>query len=419
MNELIEPLDTISATVKIPGSKSIANRALITAALANGTTKIENFPLAEDCIIMLEALKKFGVNINLHNDTLKITGNPDFLRAPEEEIYTANAGTVMRFLTSFSTLANGMTILTGDKRMLERPIGALAEALNNLGADVNTADGFPPVKIRGKKFKGGHTIINTNFSSQFLSSILLSAPYAENSVNISVKNSIPSRPYVDMTLDVMNNFGVRVHSDSSSFYVDNKVFYKPIEYIIEGDYSSASYFILAAMITRGEIKLLNIKENSKQADAKILDIAKEMNCVVGKIENGIWVNAKNVKIKAMEIDANNFPDLVPTLAILALFADGKSKIYNVAHLRYKETDRLEAISNELRKLGVDVVEFPDGIIISPQKSYNGVEIETYNDHRLAMSFAIAGLRISGIRIKNPECVKKSFPEFWKEFKKLY
>lgn len=419
MNELIEPLDTISATVKIPGSKSIANRALITAALANGTTKIENFPLAEDCIIMLEALKKFGVNINLHNDTLKITGNPDFLRAPEEEIYTANAGTVMRFLTSFSTLANGMTILTGDKRMLERPIGALAEALNNLGADVNTADGFPPVKIRGKKFKGGHTIINTNFSSQFLSSILLSAPYAENSVNISVKNSIPSRPYVDMTLDVMNNFGVRVHSDSSGFYVDNKVFYKPIEYIIEGDYSSASYFILAAMITRGEIKLLNIKENSKQADAKILDIAKEMNCVVEKIENGIWVNAKNVKIKAMEIDANNFPDLVPTLAILALFADGKSKIYNVAHLRYKETDRLEAISNELRKLGVDVVEFPDGIIISPQKSYNGVEIETYNDHRLAMSFAIAGLRISGIRIKNPECVKKSFPEFWKEFKKLY
>ncbi len=419
MDKLIKPLEKISTVISIPGSKSIANRALIAAALANGVSVIKNFPTAEDCKIMIEALRSFGVKVTQNDDTLNIFGNSYSLKAPDHEIFTGNAGTVMRFLASFATLADGITILTGDRRMLERPIFDLTNALSNLGADVETTNGYPPVKIKGRKFKGGTTGIDSSLSSQFLSSILLSSPYAENPVSIFINKDISSRTYIDLTIDVMNAFGVKVDFEKSFFFVDNKLKYKPTEYIIEGDYSSAAYFILAAMILNGEIRLINLKANSKQADSKFLQIAKRMNCKIEEIENGIWVNAKDTKIEALKIDANEFPDLVPVLSILALFADGESKIYNVEHIRYKETDRLKAISNELRKLGAKVIELSDGIVIEPSNSYHGAEVETYNDHRIAMSFAIAGLRIKGIKIKNSECVKKSFPEFWVKFEKLY
>lgn len=420
MIKKIEVLEKLSSVVSIPGSKSIANRALIIAALADGVSILKNFPSAEDCEIMIEALKSYGVEIHRDKENVRVHGNLKNLRAPEKHINTGNAGTVMRFLSGFSALAEGTTVLTGNNRMLERPIAGLAQALKNLGVDISTNNGFPPVRVRGRKFKGGKTAVDAKESSQYISAILLSAPCAEQSVEIFAKNTIPSISYIDLTLEVMRFFGIDVKTgDNYSYFVNSGQHYKPAIYIIEGDYSSASYFILAALIMKGKILLSNLNPESKQPDRKFLEIIKNMGCKIIFNQQGVLIDARGAELNPLDVDANDFPDLVPALAVLALFLDGVSKIRNVKHLRYKETDRLNAISTELTKLGAGVNELEDGLVISPSRIYKGTEIETYSDHRIAMSFAVAGLKIGGLGIKNPDCVNKSFPEFWYEFEKLY
>lgn len=417
MEKNIKIADRIDAEVNVPGSKSIANRALIAAALADGDSVLDNFPSSDDCMLMLEALKRFGVVIDKFGDRVAIKGTSGKISAPDGEIYTDNAGTVMRFLTSFATLAEGTTRLVGNERMNKRPIQGLALALKQLGAEIETCSGYPPVTVRGPKLVGGTANIDSTVSSQFISSILLSAPYAESDVRLTFKNSIPSQDYIKLTIDLMREFGVIVNQSTDSYQVfRNK--YIPSEFKIEGDYSSASYFFAAALITKGKILIRNINSYSKQPDSIFLNILKNMGCEILFQEESVFLDAGKSKIKSFSIDANFFPDLVPALAIVALFADGKSRIFNVAHLRYKETDRLKALATELGKLGAMVNEVHDGIEIYPANVYNGAVIETYNDHRMAMSFAIAGLKIEGVKIKNPECVKKSFPDFWNEFEKL-
>lgn len=407
----------INAVIEAPPSKSYTNRALIIAALAKGKSIIKNPLLSDDTSYMISALKQFGVKIKRKNKELVVHGTSEKLTQPKNQIYAGNAGTTMRFLAALSSLVDGQTIITGDKRMQQRPIKDLLDALQQLGIRNESDNGFPPVRIYGGTFNGGSISLNGSVSSQFLSSILMCSPYAKKDVAINIIGDLTSKPYVDITLDIMKNFGVAVKNiNYKKFIIKNNQRYKSRVYKIEGDASSASYFFAAAAITKGTIKVKNINPNSKQGDIKFAGLLKKMGCGVKKGVN--FIQVKGHSLKSIEVDMNDMPDVVPTLAVTSLFADSTTKISNVANLRVKETDRLRALAIELRKLGADAKETEDGLIIKRRRLHKAV-IETYNDHRMAMSFAIAGLAVSGVRIKNPACVNKSFPEFWKKFNELY
>ncbi|MDP2208970.1 MAG: 3-phosphoshikimate 1-carboxyvinyltransferase [Bacteroidota bacterium] len=416
-------VENINAVVRVPTSKSITNRALIAAALANGVSEVVDFSTADDCRLMIEALRKFGVSIEEIGNKLIVTGTGGKIKASDSDIFVGNAGTTMRFLAGLAALADGSTIIYGDERMNLRPIGDLTTALEQLGIRIETNNGYPPVKIVGGELKGGTVHIDASKSSQFVSSILLIAPYAIQDVDLVLgdraRSTMPfgrvaSKPYLDITRVVMQSFGADVQEKTNGYYISSTKRYQPATYIIEGDYSSASYFFAAAAVTGGKVTVQNLNPHSKQGDAGFLEVLQKMGCKIIKDVSGITV-VGCPELSGITIDMNEMPDMVPTLAVMALFANGKTKIENVAHLRYKESDRLYSLATEIRKLGVEVTEFDDGLEIVPKGKYIGVVIETYNDHRIAMSFAIAGLKIPGIKIINPGCVKKSFPDFWDEF----
>lgn len=411
----IKSVHKVDAAIKIPPSKSLTNRGIIIASLANGASKLINCSSADDCVLMLNAVKKFGVEFEKYETDLLINGTSGKLKTPDSGIYVGNAGTVMRFVCGFASLANGITILAGDENMARRPIGELAHSLQQLGIKIETNNGFPPVKISGGKLSGGKVKLNASISSQFVSSLLMISPYAESDVELEISETVPSKPYINITLDMMRHFGIDVAEQNNSFFISSNKTYKAETYSIEGDASSSSYFLAAAAITSGKIVVQNLKLNSKQGDIKFLKILEEMGCSIAALDNGVEIVSGG--LKGITIDMNDVPDLVPTLSIVALFAEGKTRIENVKHLRFKESDRLSALAAELRKLGARVQEFDDGLEITPGK-YSGGSINTYNDHRIAMSFAIAGLRIPGVQIENPSCVVKSFPDFWSEFEKL-
>lgn len=420
-------IERVNAVVRVPTSKSITNRALIAAALANGVSEIMNFSTADDCRLMIEALRKFGVHIEEIGNKLIVTGTGGKIKTPDSDVFVGNAGTTMRFLAGFAALADGSTIIYGDERMSSRPIGDLASALAQLGIRIETNNGYPPVKIYGGKLKGGTIHIDASKSSQFVSSILLIAPYSKTDIDIVLSDRtrsdktfgrVASKPYLDITTEVMESFGADVQEKANGYYINSTKRYQPATYIIEGDYSSASYLFAAAAITGGKVTVQNLNPQSKQGDARFLEVLQKMGCKVIKDVSGITV-VGCPELSALTIDMNEMPDMVPTLAVTALFAKGKTKIENVAHLRYKESDRLYALATELRKLGAEITELDDGLEIVPNEKYIGAEIETYNDHRIAMSFAVAGLKIPNIKIQNPGCVKKSFPGFWEEFSQIF
>ena len=407
----------INAVIEAPPSKSYTQRALIVASLANGKSVLKNPLFSEDTYYMIDALRQFGVKILKNNNNLIVYGTKNGFKQSKYKIYVGNAGTTMRFITTFAALCNGTTTITGDIRMQQRPIQDLLIALQQLGIKSISNKGFPPVKIYGGTLNGGNIKLNGNISSQYLSSILMCAPYAKKNITLKITGNLTSKPYVDITLDVMNKFGINVKNlNYSAFIIKNNKKYEAKNYIIEGDASSASYFFAAAAITKGRVMAKNINPNTKQGDIKFVDILKKMGCNVRKGKN--FVEVKGARLKSVDVDMNNIPDVVPTLAVTALFAESKSYLRNIANLRFKETDRLRALSTELKKIGGDVEEVQDGLKIKRRRLRKAI-IETYNDHRMAMSFAVAGLAISGIRIKNPNCVNKSFPDFWKKFKKLY
>ncbi|MDI6802607.1 MAG: 3-phosphoshikimate 1-carboxyvinyltransferase [Bacteroidota bacterium] len=418
-------IERVNAVVNVPTSKSITNRALIAAALANGISEIMNFSTADDCRLMIDALRKLGVGIEEIGNKLIVTGTGGKIKAPDSDLFVGNAGTTMRFLAGFAALADGSTIIYGDERMNLRPIGDLTTALEQLGIRTETNNGYPPVKIYGGKLMGGTVRIDASKSSQFVSSILLIAPYAASNVDLLLSGQIASKPYLDITYEVMQSFGADVQEKTNGYYINSTKRYQPTTYIIEGDYSSASYFFAAAAVTGGKVTVQNLNSQSKQGDAGFLEVLQKMGCKVIKDVHPDYFGVEGItvvgssELSGLTIDMNDMPDMVPTLAVIALFAKGKTNIENVAHLRHKESDRLFAMATELRKLGAEVTEFDGGLEIVPKEKYIGAEINTYNDHRIAMSFAVAGLKIPNIRIKNPGCVKKSFPIFWYEFEKLY
>lgn len=406
--------------MEAPPSKSYTNRALVIAALADGESRIVNPLFSDDTQYMGLALRQFGISVNQEEKAFRIRGRGGKMLAPKDEIYVGNAGTTMRFLTSFAALATGETRLTGDTRMQERPIGDLLSCLRPMGvrADSINNNDCPPVSIHGGSVAGGVVKLAGDKSSQYLTSLLLCSPYFKKHTTLSIRGELTSKSYADITLDIMNAFGVTVENDAyQRFWIQTGQRYQPRTYTIEGDASSASYFFAAAAVTGGEVGVTGLNPDSAQGDIKFVDILEQMGCRVEK--SGDLIVVKGNPLKGISINMNNMPDTAQTLAVTALFAKGETTITGIGNLRIKETDRIAALARELTRLGAKVTTGDDSIKIEPGSAYASSEVETYNDHRMAMSFALAGLRIPGIKIKNPECVDKSFPDYFKRFENLY
>ena len=414
----IKPTEKISATVAIPSSKSYTNRALLIAALAEGESCIESPLFSDDTKYMSAALNQFGVPVEKRDDAFLVSGRGGKMLAPEKEIFVGNAGTTMRFLTTFSALAEGVSHLTGDERMQERPIVDLLNCLNEMQVQARSINDnkCPPLEIHGGSVPGGRVHLAGDKSSQYLTSVLLSAPYFKNDTHIEIQGELTSKSYADITLDIMRSFEVHVINESyQSFQVKAGHTYRSRTYKVEGDWSSASYFLASAAVTGGEIHLAQLNPESVQGDAGFLEVLSKMGCEVTKSANKI--SLKGNPLKGITINMNSMPDVVQTLAVVALFAEGPTKISGIANLRIKETDRISALETELTRLGAQVETSDDTLVIHPG-NYKGCAIETYNDHRMAMSFAVAGLRIPGVQILNPSCVDKSFPDFFDRFKAM-
>ena len=414
----ITPLKDINATIEVPGSKSITQRALIAAALADGESTLVGPLASEDTAYTAMALRAMGIEVESQVTEWLIKGRAGKIIEPAQEIFLGNNGTATRFLTSVASLGRGRFIISGEKRMEERPIAPLLSALQGWGVAVRSIKntGCPPLEIQAKGISGGLTILPEGKSSQYLSSLLLVAPYAKKKAELQVKGSVPSRPYVDMTLAVMKSFGIRAEAGADlTHFTINQGCYGSRTYRIEGDASGASYFFAAAAVTGGRVTVSNVPRQSLQGDTALVAMLEKMGCEVS-YDQGITIKGPE-KLRGIEVDMGDCPDVAPTLAVVAAMAHGRTVIKNVAHLRIKECDRLNAMATELGRLGVKLEEKEDQLIIDGQgpAGLRGAEIETYNDHRIAMCLAVAGLVVPGIVIINDSCVAKSFPDFWERF----
>jgi 3-phosphoshikimate 1-carboxyvinyltransferase len=412
----IRPARTIDLEIAMPPSKSYTNRALIAAALADGTSTLIDPSRSDDSNYLIAALREFGVRIIEQPGLLEIEGSGGMLEPPKRELFVGNAGTAMRYLSTLAALVKGESVITGDENMRRRTLKDLLDALHSAGVRSSSQNGFPPVKIHGGTFAGGRIDIEASVSSQFVSSILLSAPYAARPVELHVKGKLSSLPYVYMSLHVMRSFGAEINTiDYSLFRVNNRQKYIGHEFPIEGDASAATYFLAAAAITGGRVVISNLSPESLQGDIRFLNLLGDMGCTVTRHESSVELQGH--KLRGIDAEMNEIPDSVPALAVVAAFAEGPTSILDIGHLRHKETNRLSAVAAELTRLGARVEQYEDGLTIHPAP-LKGAAIETYDDHRMAMSFAVAGLRVKGVVIKNPGCVGKSFPTFWDEFSKL-
>ncbi|MDI6777544.1 MAG: 3-phosphoshikimate 1-carboxyvinyltransferase, partial [Syntrophales bacterium] len=398
----IKPSGSLQATVKVPGSKSYTQRALVIAALAEGKSFLQNALISEDTRYLMGALRSLGTGILISGEDLIVTGTGGYIENPHKEIFLGNNGTALRFLTSLVALGRGEYVLTGDSRLCERPVKSLLEALKALGVSAHSGKGdeYPPVVIEANGIRGGSVTLTDVESSQYVSSLLISAPYAEGDVSIQLKGRTVSLPYVDLTIEVMELFGIEVTGrETGNYYVKCGQRYVGQRYRVEGDVSSASYFFLAAALCGGRVRVLNINPHSQQGDMRFLRIMEDLGCSV--LWGDMCVEVSGGKLRGGEYvaDMGDMPDMVPTMAVLSAFRPGRTVITNVSHLRLKESNRIAAPVNELRRMGIIAEETDNGLIITGGKPH-GAEIETYNDHRIAMSFAVAGLAIPGIRIKN-------------------
>ncbi|CAL4321156.1 3-phosphoshikimate 1-carboxyvinyltransferase [Buchnera aphidicola (Pterocallis alni)] len=418
----LDPVSSIYGNIHLPGSKSISNRLLLISAIATGKTYLKNLLYSDDVQCMLYALKSLGINyvINWDKKTCVIQGNKNiFDNNNKLSLFLGNAGTAMRPLTAVLALQKREIVLTGDSRMQERPIKDLVDSLRQGGSNIKYMNKkyFPPICVKGG-FVGGDIEINSNISSQFLTSLLIAAPLAKFNTNIVIKNDLTSKPYVDMTLKIIKDFGVYIKNNNyKSFFIPgNQQYVSPGKYFIEGDASSASYFLAAAAIKGKSICIHGINKNSIQGDIKFLDVLEMMGAKIVWGEN--CVTCYKGILKHVYLDGNNIPDAAMTVAILALFANDTSKIYNIYNWRVKETDRLHAMSTELKKIGSIVQEGKDYLYINPPKKFFHSHINTYNDHRMAMCFSLLSLSGTPITIKNPNCVAKTFPKYFTELLKV-
>lgn len=417
---LINPVSgPIAGSIRPPGSKSLTNRALIVAALAEGSSKLSGVLDSDDTRVMVNSLSRLGVNLE-HDSALCVAtvegcgGRPP---AEAAELWLENSGTSIRFLTALCALGHGTFRLDGNERMRQRPIGPLVAALNALGGDVSceAANHCPPVVVNARGLPGGRTNVTGDISSQYLSALLMSAPCAGSHVEIDVEGTLVSKPYVDMTLAVMSNFGVTVDEPGVGQYRVQPQTYQGTTLAIEPDASAASYFFAAAAITGGRVTVLGLTENSLQGDVRFVEALKQMGCSVASDARGITVVGRD--LKGIDVDMNAISDTAQTLAAVAVFADGPTRIRNVQHIRHKETDRIEAVVTELRRLGQHVEVFEDGLAIHP-RPIEPATIETYDDHRMAMSFALIGLKQAGVRIADPDCTAKTYPAYFDDLDTL-
>jgi 3-phosphoshikimate 1-carboxyvinyltransferase len=407
------------ACVRVPGSKSLTNRALLLAALADGKTGIENALFSDDSQYFFRALQMLGFEVAVEPEktSMEVRGLGGLIPVQKAELFVGNAGTAMRFMTAMLTLGNGKYILDGEPRMRERPIGDLIDALAQLGASVEATSGqgsaiFPPVRITASGLPGGRTRIAGDISSQFLSALLMIAPYAQSTVEIEVVTELNSKPYVDMTLAVMSGFGVEVQRERyRRFMIRPSRYASPGAYQVEPDASAASYFFAAPALCGGRVCVERISRRSIQGDIAFLEFLARMGCTIEECDRGIRVTGSE-DLRGIDVDMRDIPDTAQTLAVLAPFASTPTRIRGIASARVKECDRISATCNELARLGVRVEEHQDGMTIHPCAEVQPASIQTYNDHRVAMAFSLVGLRIPGITIQDPGCVTKTFPTFF-------
>lgn len=430
MNSItLNPIAHIDGEITLPGSKSLSNRALLLAALAQGTTTITNLLDSDDVRHMLNALQALGIKYQLSEDktTCVIEGNNGAFHWQNGlSLFLGNAGTAMRPLTAALCLqANNSNrseiVLTGEPRMKERPIKDLVDALRQMGAEIDylEQEGYPPLAIRNAGLQGGKVSISGAISSQFLTALLMAAPLAAQESEIHIVGDLVSKPYIDITLKMMEIFGVKVtHQNYQVFYVAGAQQYRsPTTFMVEGDASSASYFLAAAAI-KGKIKVNGIGKNSIQGDKQFVDVLEKMGAKVHWHEE--YIEVEQGELHGIDMDMNHIPDAAMTIATTALFAQGETVIRNIYNWRVKETDRLTAMATELRKVGAQVEEGEDFLRIQPLAldQFKHAEIATYNDHRMAMCFALIALSNTPVTILDPECTAKTFPTFFDEFTKI-
>lgn len=416
----LSPISTVSGTVNVPGSKSLSNRALLIAALAKGTTTLTNLLDSDDIRFMLGALEQLGVQYRLsqNNTVCEIDGLGDvFTQSPADELFLGNAGTAMRPLCAVLAVSPVNSILTGEPRMKERPIGDLVDALNDIHADITYLDepGYPALLIKGKRLQGGQMTVDGSVSSQFLTALLMAAPLLTTDSTIVIKGELVSKPYIDITLDIMSKFGVEVtHNQYKTFTIKgNQTYTSPGEYMVEGDASSASYFLAAGAIKGGSVTVTGVGSDSIQGDVKFAEVLKAMGAQVEYTPGSITVTG--APLTAIQMDMNHIPDAAMTIATTALFAQGTTVMTNIYNWRVKETDRLAAMATELRKVGAIVEEGHDYIKVTPPEQLQHAQIDTYNDHRVAMCFSLVALSDTPVTINDPRCTAKTFPDYFTRF----
>jgi 3-phosphoshikimate 1-carboxyvinyltransferase len=417
----LAPVRHIDGQVNLPGSKSLSNRALLLAALAAGDTHLQNLLHSEDTARMLEALSLLKVNIERHSGTntdYTVQGLGQIFSPADNSLFMlGNAGTAIRPLTSMLSLCLGSFIVDGDQYMRERPIDHLVDALRQLGAEIEYMEkpGCPPIRLKGTPISGGQVSIKGNISSQYLTSLLMSLPLAEQDSTIEVIGEQVSKPYLDITLDIMRQFGVSAsHENYQLFHVKGRQQYQsPGHYLVEGDASSASYFFAAAAIKGGTVRVNGLGRHSVQGDIAFLDVIEQMGARVNRQNS--WIEVSGGPLQAIDLDLNHMPDAAMTVAMMALFARGTSRIRNIYNWRVKETDRMTAMATELRKLGADIQTGDDYIVVTPPAKILPASIDTYGDHRMAMCFSLAALGSSPIIINDPNCVAKTYPAYFTDF----
>ena len=417
------PIDKVDGTVNVPGSKSLSNRALLLAALANGETYLTNLLDSEDIHHMLNALTKLGVSYRLSECKTQcwVTGNAGVFNVPESTgpvtLFLGNAGTAMRPLCAALACSHGEFELTGEPRMEERPIGALVDSLCQAGAKIEYVKNidYPPLLIKGHALSGGNITVDGSVSSQFLTALLMSAPLFEQDTSIVISGDLVSKPYIDITLHTMAQFGIDVKNENyQQFKIKGQQQYQtPGHFMVEGDASSASYFLAAGAIKGGTVRVTGIGKNSIQGDIRFAEVLEQMGAKVNWQDD--FIEVTNAPLKAVDLDMNHIPDAAMTIATTALFASGTTSIRNIYNWRVKETDRLAAMSCELRKVGAIVEEGEDFITITPPKQLLQSEIDTYNDHRIAMCFSLVALSDTAVTINDPGCTAKTFPDYFHRF----
>lgn len=417
----IPALKSFEGCIRVPGSKSISNRALLLSALAQGDTRLHYLLQSDDTLHLGNALKQLGIDITFEKNGTEaiVKGLGGTFPNSQGDFFLGNAGTAMRSLTAALSLGHGNYTLHGEPRMHERPIGDLISALRTLGAEITCTqnEGFPPLEIKANGLHGKSVTVRGNISSQYLTALLLCAPYTEHGLTITVEGELISKPYIALTIAMMKDFGIVVKNNHfESFEIPKGTYIAPGDYDIEGDASSATYPLAAAAISRSKIRVEGVGSKSIQGDIRFTEVLEAMGAKIHFAEK--WVECVGKELKGVDLDLNHIPDAAMTVAPLALFAKGTTKIRGIASWKVKETDRLAAISTELRKLGAIVETDEDSITITPPEKINSASIDTYNDHRMAMCFSLVALGGIPITIMDPACVNKTYPSYFDDFFRL-